>query len=167
MRVHSLVKRHLAALFLAFVDMLTCALIYALAAIVPIQHKTDGVKPKAEYLIQLSYDVNRDVDIDLWAVTPSPRLARCSFSSDPISPRPAGLPFYFFSRDPSRALAALLAGSPAAGRPRPPRGPLRPPPARLHAEVHQGPPGHELASQEKQGPEGGAGAAEGHGPPRG
>ena len=64
-------KRHLAALFLAFVDMLTCALIYALAAIVPIQHKTDGVKPKAEYLIQLSYDVSRDVDIDLWAVGPA------------------------------------------------------------------------------------------------
>lgn len=61
-------RRHLAALFLAFVDTLVCALIYALAAIVPVHAKTDGVKPKAEYLIQMDYDVQRDVDLDLWVV---------------------------------------------------------------------------------------------------
>lgn len=64
-------KRHLAALFLAFVDMLVCALIYALAAIVPVHAKIDGVKPKAEYLIQMDYDVTRDLDLDLWVVGPT------------------------------------------------------------------------------------------------
>ena len=64
-------RRHLAALFLAFVDMLTCALIYALAAIMPTHANTDGVKPKAEYLSQADWDVKRDVDIDLWLVGPT------------------------------------------------------------------------------------------------
>jgi hypothetical protein len=64
-------RRHLAALFLAFVDTLVCALIYALAAITSAHAKVDGVKPKAEFLIQMDYDINRDVDLDLWVVGPT------------------------------------------------------------------------------------------------
>lgn len=55
----------------AVIDVLGTSLGVALMSVHPINAKTDGVKPKAEYLIEMTYDVQRDVDLDLWLNTPS------------------------------------------------------------------------------------------------
>jgi hypothetical protein len=63
--------RDRASIFIALSDLLICLLCYVLIAVAPAKSKTDGVKPKAEFLIQLDYDVSRDLDLDLWVVGPS------------------------------------------------------------------------------------------------
>lgn len=55
----------------AVIDVLGTSLGVALMSVHPISAKTDGVKPKAEFLIQAEWDVTRDVDVDLWVNTPS------------------------------------------------------------------------------------------------
>jgi hypothetical protein len=60
-----------APIFIALSDLLICLLCYVLIAIAPVKAKVDGVKPKAEFLVQMDYDVQRDVDLDLWVVGPT------------------------------------------------------------------------------------------------
>lgn len=63
--------RRASNVWLAYTDLFLCVLSVVLAAVAPTKAKTDGVKPKAEFLIQAEWDVNRDVDIDLWTVGPT------------------------------------------------------------------------------------------------
>ena len=56
---------------LLLADLLICLLCYVLIAVAPAKSKTDGVKPKAEILIQTDWPVTRDVDLDLWVVGPT------------------------------------------------------------------------------------------------
>lgn len=53
------------------VDLILCALWVAMVHVNPAHAKVDGVKPKAEFLIQMTYPVDRDVDLDLWLAGPS------------------------------------------------------------------------------------------------
>jgi hypothetical protein len=55
----------------AVIDVLGTSLGVALMSVHPIAAKTEGVKPKAEFLIQMDYPVDRDVDLDLWVVGPT------------------------------------------------------------------------------------------------
>ena len=54
----------------AVIDVLGTSLGVALMSVHPVNAKTDGVKPHAEFLIQMDYEVTRDVDLDLWVVGP-------------------------------------------------------------------------------------------------
>lgn len=64
-------KRDMSTIFIAATDMFLCVLAVVIVAVAPSKAKVDGVKPKAEYLIQMDYDVQRDVDLDLWVVGPT------------------------------------------------------------------------------------------------
>lgn len=55
----------------AVIDVLGTSLGVALMSVHPVAAKTDGVKPKAEILIQTDWDVSRDVDLDQWVVGPT------------------------------------------------------------------------------------------------
>ena len=63
--------RDRSAIFISLADLLLCVVSVVIVAVAPVKAKTDGVKPKAEYLIEMSYDVQRDVDLDLWVKGPS------------------------------------------------------------------------------------------------
>jgi hypothetical protein len=52
-------------------DFLLCCLGVIIVAVNPVHAKTDGVKPHADYLIQLDWEISRDIDLDLWVVGPS------------------------------------------------------------------------------------------------
>src|SRR6185503_1042874 len=54
----------------AVIDVLGTSLGVALMSVHPVAAKTDGVKPHAEFLIQMDYPIDRDVDLDLWVVGP-------------------------------------------------------------------------------------------------
>jgi len=54
----------------AVIDVLGTSLGVALMSVHPVAAKVDGVKPHAEFLIQMDYEVTRDVDLDLWVVGP-------------------------------------------------------------------------------------------------
>ena len=58
-------------LFGTFMLLLTLALIAMHPATPP---KQEGIKPKAEYLITLTWDDNRDVDLDLWLQDPNGKI---------------------------------------------------------------------------------------------
>jgi len=54
----------------AVIDVLGTSLGVALMSVHPVAAKVDGVKPHAEFLIQMDYPIDRDVDLDLWVVGP-------------------------------------------------------------------------------------------------
>ena len=58
-------------IWIGIADLLLCVVCVVIVAVAPTKAKVDGVKPKAEYLIQADWDVNRDVDVDLWVVGPT------------------------------------------------------------------------------------------------
>lgn len=64
-------NRDRSAIWIATVDLMACALWVAMVHVNPVHAKTDGVKPKAEFLIQADWDVSRDIDLDLWVVGPT------------------------------------------------------------------------------------------------
>jgi hypothetical protein len=57
--------------WVAMVDLLCAILAVVIVAVNPVHAKVDGVKPKAEFLIQAEWDVNRDIDNDLWVQGPA------------------------------------------------------------------------------------------------
>ena len=63
-------KRDMSTLFIAATDMFLCVLAVVIVAVAPSKAKVDGVKPHAEFLIQMDYPIDRDVDLDLWVVGP-------------------------------------------------------------------------------------------------
>jgi len=65
------VTRDRSTIWIGIADLLLCVVCVVIVAVAPTKAKVDGVKPKAEYLIQLDWDINRDVDIDLWVVGPT------------------------------------------------------------------------------------------------
>lgn len=64
-------KRDMSTIFIAATDMFLCVLAVVIVAVAPSKAKVDGVKPKAEILIQTDWDVSRDVDLDQWVVGPT------------------------------------------------------------------------------------------------
>ena len=54
----------------AVADFLLCCLGVIIVAVAPTKAKTDGVKPKAEFLVSADWPLQDDVDIDLWLVGP-------------------------------------------------------------------------------------------------
>jgi hypothetical protein len=58
-------------IWIGLADLLLCIVSVAIVAVAPIHAKTDGIKPKAEYLISADWDVMLDSDVDLWVVNPS------------------------------------------------------------------------------------------------
>jgi len=62
--------RELSTIFIAMTDLFLCVLAVVIVAVAPSKAKVDGVKPHAEFLIQMDYPVDRDVDLDLWVVGP-------------------------------------------------------------------------------------------------
>ena len=63
-------KRDMAPLFIGATDMFLCVLAVVIVAVAPSKAKVDGVKPHAEFLIQMDYPIDRDLDLDLWVVGP-------------------------------------------------------------------------------------------------
>ncbi len=58
-------------IWIGLADLLLCIVSVAIVAVAPIHAKTDGIKPKAEYLISADWDVMLNSDVDLWVVNPS------------------------------------------------------------------------------------------------
>ena len=58
-------------IWIGIADLLLCVVCVVIVAVAPTKAKTDGVKPKAEFLVQLDWDINRDIDLDLWVVGPT------------------------------------------------------------------------------------------------
>jgi len=65
------VSRDRAPIFIALCDLLLCVLAVVICAVSASKAKTDGVKPKAEFLITAEWPVGMDSDVDLWVVGPS------------------------------------------------------------------------------------------------
>jgi hypothetical protein len=63
--------RERSAIWIGLADLLLCIVSVVIVAVAPTHARTDGVKPKAEYLISADWDVMLDSDIDLWVVGPS------------------------------------------------------------------------------------------------
>lgn len=59
-----------APIFIALSDLLICLLCYVLIAVAPSKAKTDGIHPKAEFLVSADWPVSLDSDVDLWLVGP-------------------------------------------------------------------------------------------------
>jgi len=57
-------------IWIGIADFLLCCLGVVIVAVAPVKANQDGVKPHAEFLIQMDYPVDRDVDLDLWVVGP-------------------------------------------------------------------------------------------------
>jgi hypothetical protein len=57
--------------WIGLADLLLCIVSVVIVAGAPVKAKTDGIKPKAEYLISADWDVMLDSDVDLWVVNPS------------------------------------------------------------------------------------------------
>jgi hypothetical protein len=58
-------------IWIGLADLLLCIVAVVIVAVAPTHAKTEGVKPKAEYLISADWDVMLDSDVDLWVVNPS------------------------------------------------------------------------------------------------
>ncbi len=58
-------------IWIGLADLLLCVVCVVICAVAPIKAQTDGVKPKAEYLLSADWDVMLDSDVDLWVVNPS------------------------------------------------------------------------------------------------
>jgi len=54
----------------AVADFLLCCLGVIIVAVAPTKAKTEGVKPKSEFLVSADWPPQDDVDIDLWLVGP-------------------------------------------------------------------------------------------------
>lgn len=57
-------------IWIGLADLLLCVVSVVIVAVAPTKAKTDGVKPKAEYLIQMTYPIGIDEDVDLWVARP-------------------------------------------------------------------------------------------------
>jgi hypothetical protein len=63
-----------------------------IVAVAPVKSKTDGIKPKAEYLITMESSVDIDADPDLWVIMPdrqpvfygSREISCATLDADPI-----------------------------------------------------------------------------------
>lgn len=64
-------SRDRSPMWIGLADLLLCIISVVIMAVAPSKAKVDGVKPKAEFLIQTDWDVARDVDLDQWVVGPS------------------------------------------------------------------------------------------------
>ena len=64
-------RRASRVIWMSLSDLLLCVVSVVIVAVAPAKAKTDGLKPKAEYLIQAEWDVNRDIDNDLWVQGPT------------------------------------------------------------------------------------------------
>jgi len=58
-------------IWIGLADLMLCIVSVVIVAVAPVKAKTDGLKPKAEYLISADWDVMLDSDVDLWVVNPS------------------------------------------------------------------------------------------------
>jgi len=65
-----LFMRDRSPIWIGIADLLLCVVSVVIIAVAPVRAKQDGIKPKAEILIQMDYDVTRDLDLDLWVVGP-------------------------------------------------------------------------------------------------
>jgi len=63
--------RDRSSIWIGLADLMLCIVSVVIVAVAPVRARTDGVKPKAEYLISADWDVTLDSDVDLWVVTPS------------------------------------------------------------------------------------------------
>lgn len=63
--------RDRSSIWIGLADLLLCIVSVVIVAVSPTRSKTDGVKPKAEYLISADWEVMLDLDVDLWVVNPS------------------------------------------------------------------------------------------------
>jgi hypothetical protein len=59
--------------WIGLADLLLCIVSVVIVAVAPVKAKTDGIKPHAEYLLSIEWDVNIDADADIWLVGPSGR----------------------------------------------------------------------------------------------
>ena len=74
--------RHHISPWQVLADLITCVagiflLIVSVLLVVPhlaTPPKQEGIKPKAEYLVTLTWDDNRDVDLDLWLQDPNGKI---------------------------------------------------------------------------------------------
>lgn len=57
-------------IWIGIADLLLCVVSVVIVAVAPVRAKQDGVKPHAEFLIQMDYPIDRDIDLDLWVVGP-------------------------------------------------------------------------------------------------
>jgi hypothetical protein len=63
--------RDRSSIWIGLADLLLCIVSVVIVAVAPTHPKTDGIRPKAEYLISADWDVMLDSDVDLWLVNPS------------------------------------------------------------------------------------------------
>ena len=63
--------RDRSSIWIGLADLLLCIVSVVIVAVAPTHAKTDGIRPKAEYLISADWDVMLDSDVDLWLVNPS------------------------------------------------------------------------------------------------
>lgn len=59
------------SIWIGLADLLLCIVSVVIVAVSPTHAKTDGIRPKAEYLISADWDVMLDSDVDLWLANPS------------------------------------------------------------------------------------------------
>jgi len=64
------VMRDRSPVWIGIADLLLCVVSVVIVAVAPVRAKQDGVKPHAEFLIQMDYPIDRDIDLDLWVVGP-------------------------------------------------------------------------------------------------
>ena len=62
--------RDRAPIFIALCDLLLCVLAVVICSVAASKAKTEGIKPKAEFLVSADWPLQDDVDIDLWLVGP-------------------------------------------------------------------------------------------------
>jgi hypothetical protein len=58
-------------IWIGLADLLLCIVSVVIVAVAPVKARTDGIRPKAEYLISADWEVMLDSDVDLWVVGPS------------------------------------------------------------------------------------------------
>lgn len=63
--------RDRSSIWIGLADLLLCIVSIVIVSVAPTRSKTDGIKPKAEYLISADWNVMLDSDVDLWIVNPS------------------------------------------------------------------------------------------------
>jgi uncharacterized protein YfaP (DUF2135 family) len=79
-------------IWIGLADLLLCIVSVVIVAVAPVKSKTDGIKPKAEYLITMESSVDIDADPDLWVIMPdkqpvfygSREIGCATLDTDPI-----------------------------------------------------------------------------------
>jgi hypothetical protein len=79
-------------IWIGIADLLLCVLSVVIVAVAPTKAKTDGIKPRAEYLITMESSIEVDADPDLWMLTPtgkpvfygSREVGCATLDSDPV-----------------------------------------------------------------------------------